>query len=140
MYQLTEDHNTVIRMDDGACIPLPPRESEGFRYAKWLAEGNTPQPVPGPSAVDLFQAASMAAQQRLDNFARERWYDGILSLCSYSTDPDPVYSAEGQAGVLARSKTWGTLRAIRDSVISGQRQMPTSWAEIESELPPLVWD
>lgn len=139
MYQLTESGNSVIRLADGMSIPLPPSEREGRKYAEWLAAGNTPQPAPGPSAEELFQFSSMQAQQRLDNFARARGYDGILSLCSYSTDPDPVYSSEGRSGVLARSQTWGALRVIRDSVLSGQRPMPGTWAEIESELPPLVW-
>lgn len=40
-----------------------------------------------------------AIQERLDTKPKERGYDGILSLCTYVTDPIPRFAAEGQAGV-----------------------------------------
>lgn len=97
-------------------------------------------PAPAPTPEALFQSAIQATQQRLDDFAASRGYDGILSLCTYATDPDPVYAAEGQRGVTIRSTTWAALRAIQRGVMAGLRPMPASWAEVEAALPPLTWE
>lgn len=95
---------------------------------------------PPPTPEELFQFATDKAQQRLDDFAKSRGYDGILSLCTYAADPDPVYAAEGLKGVTARSITWAAMRAIKAEVLAGQRPLPTEWASVEAELPPLTWD
>lgn len=79
------------------------------------------------------------AQKRLDDFAKTRRYEGILSLCTYATDPDPKLSAEGQYGVTKRSETWTKLYKIMDDVMSGLRPIPASYEEIEPELPILEW-
>lgn len=52
MYQLTDSPSLVVRIEDGAQIPLPPNESEGFAYQQWLDEGNAPLPAPVPSLGD----------------------------------------------------------------------------------------
>lgn len=64
MYQLTENPNVVKRLSDGAMIPLPPGESEGFKYAGWLAEGNTPEPAPVDPAPTQFELDQRRYQRR----------------------------------------------------------------------------
>jgi hypothetical protein len=44
MYKLLNP-TLVKRLEDGCCIPLPPAESEGFKYQAWLNLGNTPLPA-----------------------------------------------------------------------------------------------
>jgi hypothetical protein len=78
-------------------------------------------------------------QQRLDDFARTRGYDGILSAATYATSTSPKFAAEGQCCVEARDATWACLYAILAEVEAGQRAAPSSFADIENELPPLVW-
>lgn len=80
-----------------------------------------------------------STQQRLDDFARTRNYDGILSLCTYASSPNPKFQAEGQYGVEARDSTWTKLYEILNEVESGARPMPFEYADIENELPLLVW-
>lgn len=41
---LNEVH-CVIRIEDNACIPFDPANTDYQAYLKWLAEGNTPLPA-----------------------------------------------------------------------------------------------
>lgn len=88
---------------------------------------------------DLQKNIVEATQQRLDDFARTRNYDGILSLCTYATSTNAKFQAEGQYGVEARDATWAKLYEILAEVEAGTRPVPTGYAEIEPELPALVW-
>lgn len=79
-----------------------------------------------------------AVQRRLDAWAAERNYDGILSLTTYASDPDPRFAVEGQRGVDNRSATWATCYAILAEVEQGLRPAPTI-PELLAELPELTW-
>lgn len=94
-------------------------------------------PLPTPEQI---KAAFVAAiQQRLDDFARTRNYDGILSACTYATSTVPKLQAEGQAAVNLRDATWSAAYAILADVQAGVRPMPSSLADIEADLPALEW-
>lgn len=97
-----------------------------------------PQP-PQPSTEKVRQVIVRNTQQRLDDFARTRNYDGILSATTYATSTVPKFQQEGQYAVQARDATWATLYTILAEVEAGTRPVPTGYAEIEPELPALVW-
>lgn len=78
-------------------------------------------------------------QQRLDDFARTRGYDGILSACTYATSKVPKFAAEGQYCVEARDATWAALYQILAEVQSVTRPVPSGFADIDGDLPALVW-
>lgn len=78
-------------------------------------------------------------QSRLDDFAKTRNYDGILSACTYATSTVPKFQAEGQYCVNARDATWATLYQLFDDVTSGIKPMPASFADVEPLLPVLEW-
>ena len=77
-------------------------------------------------------------QQHLDDFARTRGYDGILSACTYATSVNPKFAAEGQYAVEARDATWAKCYEVLAAVEAGSRPMPTL-DELLAELPVLTW-
>lgn len=91
------------------------------------------------AAAKLQENIVDATQKRLDTFAKTKNYDGILSLCTYATDLNPKFQAEGQYGVQARSATWSKLYEILAEVQAGTRPVPTGFSDVESELPSLNW-
>jgi len=91
------------------------------------------------AALNLKNEITGRTQQRLDEFARTRNYDGILSLCTYATSTNLKFKQEGQYGVEVRDTTWAKLYEILAEVESGTRPIPSGYDEIESELPQLQW-
>ncbi len=91
-------------------------------------------------AAERLQASIVqSVQRRLDDFAKTRGYDGILSAATYATSTVPAFAAEGQYAVQVRDQTWATLYEILAQVQAGTRPAPASLADIEAELPALAW-
>jgi len=98
------------------------------------------------SAQELQTAAAVVqssvieqVQQRLDAFAQTRFYDNMLSACTYATSGVPRLKTEGQYCVDARDATWEMLFGILNDVVAGTREMPRSFTDLEGELPTLAW-
>lgn len=87
----------------------------------------------------LIKDVTTQTQARLDTFAQTRLYDGILSACTYASSTVPKFQAEGQYCVNARDATWAKLYEILAEVEAGTRPMPTGYADVEGDLPALVW-
>jgi hypothetical protein len=102
-----------------------------------------PPPIPEPSpeeiAARIMIDISNKTQLRLDNFAKTRKYDGILSAATYANSGNPKFRIEGQYCVDIRDSTWATLYQILADVMGALRPMPSGYDEIEPELPVLVW-
>lgn len=111
----------------------------GTRWeTSWTVRDKTAEEL--ASDVAKLQADIVAAtQQRLDDFARTRNYDGILSACTYATSTVPKFQAEGQYAVNARDNTWATLYTVMGEVQAGTRPMPSGFADVEPLLPTLAW-
>jgi hypothetical protein len=129
------------RNPDGTFVADDPAtpESEAWRWVQtWVVVPLTAEEMQQQSAQ--LQASIVAAtQQRLDDFARTRNYDGILSAATYATSTVPTFAAEGQYAVQARDATWASLYQIMAEVQAGTRPMPSGYAEIEGDLPELAW-
>ena len=87
----------------------------------------------------LVEQITESTQNRLDDFAKTRNYDGILSACTYATSSNPKFQAEGQYCVGARDETWAALYTIMAEVGAGTRPMPSGYADVEPDLPVLQW-
>lgn len=86
----------------------------------------------------LVDTYTTAAQVMLDAEARERNYDGILSLCSYATSTVPRFRDEGQAGVRWRDAVWATAYDVLSRFQAGQMATPTVEEFLEM-LPAMAW-
>lgn len=138
MYKLTTTTD-VILVEIGLTIPADPANEYYAKYLNWLGQGNKPLPVDQPTQQQIMVSFSAAIQKRLDEFARTRNYDGILSACTYATSTVVKFKAEGQACVNLRDATWLAAYNILAHVQAGTRPMPTSIADIEADLPMLEW-
>ena len=92
-----------------------------------------------PGQPSLQEQVVAATQQRLDDFARTRNYDGILSACTYATSTVPRFAAEGQYAATARDATWAALYALLADVQAGARPAPASFGDVQPLLPDLEW-
>lgn len=94
MYQLTDNPDIVIRIEDGASIPRGHRWWD--EYEDWLAAGNTPEPATdtGPT---LEQKAKDAITRLLDETVQARGYDSIVSCVSYIGSSNETFAAEARA-------------------------------------------
>ena len=91
------------------------------------------------AAQSLQQSIVDATQRRLDEFARTRNYDGILSACTYATSAVPKFAAEGQYAVQARDATWAALYQFMADVQAGTQPVPTGFEDVEPLLPVMAW-
>lgn len=59
MYQLLA--SSVLRLSDGAGIPFDPANTDAQQFAKWLQEGNRPEPAEeGGTVSDEWVAETIA--------------------------------------------------------------------------------
>ena len=135
--------NTLtITAEDGAVTDYTSRADYVAAYpdreADWdaLEDSQNQQLI---TTEQLQQTIVTATQQRLDDFAKTRNYDGILSACTYATSTVIKFQVEGQYCVNARDATWATLYQLFDDVTNGIKPMPASFNDVEPLLPILEW-
>ena len=89
---------------------------------------------PEPTPEEVQKQMTDAVQAALDNFAKTRGYDGIMSACSYSNSTDAQFKLEADYCIQLRDTTWRMGYAILAEVKAGTRPIP-SVEELIAELP-----
>lgn len=115
---------------------------EGQSMGKIIVADESGRPVlqdpPPPTAEQIVAQYTAAVQKHLDDFARTRGYDDIMSAATYATSTNPKFAAEGQYCVEARDATWAKCYEVLAAVEAGSRPVPTL-DELFAELPVLTW-
>lgn len=119
-------------------VEIDPVETNDTWYQTWELVELTIEEI--SQQLEILQQEVVAqTQQRLDDFARTRNYDGIMSLCTYVNSSVEKFKTEAEYGIEVRDQTWATLYQILDEVNNQEREIPSSFSDIEDELPSLNW-
>lgn len=110
-----------------------PEATAAQQQAAWIAQKTQERDAALQASI------VQATQDRLDAFAQERHYDDIKSASDYAGCSVPKFDVEGTYCRDARALTWDALYRILGEVQAGTRPVPTGFADIEPDLPPLVW-
>ena len=124
--------NGVALTGSGSVVP------EGFIVYEKGAEPAELVAALAPKPEEIQQLYTAAVQTYLDDFARTKTYDGILSACTYITSTSPRWKAEGQRCVELRDAVWESAFVILNDVMDGKRAIPTL-EQFIAELPKLTW-
>lgn len=120
----------------------PSKDANGVWTQQWKVIKLSPAEVQQNKDAAKLEATKViqaGVQLRLDQFASTRGYDNIVTAVSYATSKNAKYKIEGQYCCDLRDDTWQKVFDILTEVEAGTRTMPSTYDEIESELPVLQW-
>lgn len=100
----------------------------------------SPTDIPPQAVSTLFTLASAIVTKQLDDFAKTKDYDNIVSLCSYVDDPDENLDKEGRRGRFLRSQAWTSIRNYQNQVLTGVHPVPRTEKELLACVPEFTWD
>lgn len=132
MYKLTDNQDIVVNLETGATIPKGHRF--WVEYEEWLAGGNTPRAVDGPTFESVVLTITDAIQSWLDTTARQNGYDSAVSCSSYAVSGVPRFKADALAIIAWRDAVWEAANAWRNSM---NGQLPNPVPSIEAVLAQL---
>jgi hypothetical protein len=120
------------------CVEIEPEYIEGKWEQRWDIIYFTPEEI-AEQTQQIQKRIVDEVQKRLDDFAASRGYDGILSACTYFESTIEKFKQEGLRAKLLRDQTWATCYQILEEATQGLRPTPTSYYDIEQDLPELTW-
>jgi hypothetical protein len=133
MYQLTNDPDVVIQLDTGTFIVRGNWMWDA--YEEWLAAGNKPETVPPPTFEEILEAVTPGVQQWMDNTARQKGYDSVVSCATYATSGVPEFAADAAAIIAWRDAVWTAAYAWRDGLNGQLPEVIPTIEEVIAQLP-----
>lgn len=107
----------------------------GYAVRDWTPEEITAHKS---AKAEIFRVATeLKVAQELDNFAKTRGYDSILSACSYATSSVPKYQVEGARAMTLRDASW--VKAYETiTAVTAHEIPPPAYEDIG--MPVLEWE
>jgi hypothetical protein len=133
--QLTEYGGYLL--NGNMSVPNAPGNRHYEDIQRWIAEGNTPDPVPGPTPEQIKYKLESALDRHIDSVAQAKGYDNRLTCLSYAAFDNPWQQEAIVFGVW-RSNCYTTAHQIMSDVQAGTRDIPTE-EQLISEMPAMVW-
>jgi hypothetical protein len=128
MYQLTTPPSTsIIRLSDGALVPVSSDNPDYREYLEWLKAGNTPDPAPapGPDYIAFWDALTTST---LYSAIREQSFTSLLM----NTLATELISLLGDAK--AGRPNESAIQNSMDSILSIGSFTPTHITELQAAL------
>lgn len=138
---------TVVKNNRKYAVPksiaTPDELATGMECVRTFIVGDTKvtdewltfEPPAPPPAVELYEDA---IQEYLNQAAKSKRYDSILSCCSYANSTNSQFRLEGTTAIAWRDAVWAHAYAVMAEVQAGLRGAPTVDGLI-SELPQINW-
>jgi hypothetical protein len=135
---------TDVLLMPAGCVDVGPFEVPEGHRAKWDGKEffleAIPEPIPEPEPVltpeQIKGLAIRAIQLQLDDFARTRGYDSLLSACSYAASSIPKFAAEARCCLDLRDTTWATAANL---LAASDPASPPTVAQVLAALPVPAW-
>lgn len=89
-----------------------------------------------PEELQVFY--TRLVQEMMDEKVKERYYDGIVSACSYASSSCPRFANEASACILWRDAVWSKCVELINAMKSGEMDV-LSKEDFLSMLPTLNW-
>lgn len=132
-YRLTKYPDVVVREPDEIYIPRDHRL--WVEYEAWLAEGNTPTPLPLPTFEEVLAAVTPGVQAWMDGVVQQKGYDSVVSCATYATSGVAGFKADADAVVAWRDAVWTAAYAWRDGLGGQLPQELPSIEDVIAQLP-----
>jgi len=98
------DH--IVRVEDGAAIPIDDENSDYQAFLAWSAAGNAPSTPPPPTVDQVIAQFMPQLQQWMDGTAQQNGYDGVVSCVSYKDSGVAQWAADAAAMIAWRDAVW----------------------------------
>jgi len=86
----------------------------------------------------LLNAMRVAINERVEQTARQRGYNGAESLASYVNSGVPQWASEAQVFIAWRDQVWSEALAMMAQVEAGNIPIPTMSQALAS-IPEITW-
>lgn len=95
--------------------------------------------IPLHKVNKVIELSEAYVTKKLNEFARTKRYEDIVSLTSFANSTNITYKQEAERGIYLRDTTWDNFYLYLAEVQSGTTTVPKSLAEIEARIPDLTW-
>jgi hypothetical protein len=119
-------------------VPNAPGNRHYHAVQEWIKQGNTPDPIPGPTPEEIQRNLAATLDRHIDSVAQAKGYDNRITASLRAANPKSKWYSEGIAFSEWMDNCYEVSLSILNEVKEGTREIPTE-TELLAELPEIVW-